>query len=176
MADPYMGEIKMFGFDFPPMYWAACNGQRIPIQQLPALYVLLGVTYGGDGVTNFQLPNLSARGFCGAGQGPGMTELYPVGEVFGAAAVTLTVPEIAAHNHTINAWEGGSGTKDPAPKPTSALSSSDVNVVYGPTPVNQVMAPQAVTPAGGGLPHENRQPGLPLMLCISLSGEYPTFP
>ena len=174
MADPYIGEIRIFGFQYAPLNWAVCNGATLAVQQNTALYSLIGATYGGDGVRTFQLPNLSSRGFCNVGQGAGLED-YQLGEAFGAASVTLTVDEIPPHNHVASAYSGGSGTRTTTPTSTSALSSSDLMSIFNAGPANLTLSPAAVTPAGGGQSHENRQPGIPLMFGISLRGVFPTF-
>lgn len=175
MADPFLGEIRIFGFSYAPYAWATCNGALVPLRQQSALYTLLGTTYGGDGSTTFQLPNLAARGVCNAGQAPGLNT-YALGQTFGDNAVTLTVAQIASHSHQANAYEGGSGTRTPNPATGSALSATDIITPFVSAVPDQTLSPVAITPAGGGQPHENRQPGLPLMFCICMSGNYPVFP
>lgn len=175
MADPYTGEIRIFGFPFAPVDWAFCNGATIPLVQQTALFALIGTTFGGNGSSTFQLPNLSARGFCGAGQGVGL-QPYQLGDEFGQSSVTLGVSEIAAHSHQLYAYEGGAGARTPGPTSTSALGTSDLTSIFAAAPVDQAFSPSAITPAGGGQPHENRQPGLPLNFCIATSGVYPDFP
>lgn len=175
MADPYTGEIRIFGFPFVPVGWAACNGATLPLQQQTTLFALIGTTFGGNGTSTFQLPNLSARGFCGSGQGAGLQQ-YDLGEPFGDTSVTLSVNEIAAHSHQMFAYEGGTGAHTPGPTPTSALSTSDLNAFYVAAAADQTFSPVAISQGGGGQPHENRQPGLPLLLCISMAGIFPDFP
>jgi microcystin-dependent protein len=175
MADPYTGEIRIFGFPYVPVDWAACNGATLPLQQQTALFALIGITYGGNGTSTFQLPNLSARGFCGIGQGPGLQQ-YDLGETFGQASVALSVNEMALHNHQMFAYEGGTGTHTPGPTPTSALSTSDLNSIFVAATADQTFSPSAISQTGDGQPHENRQPGLPLRFCIATSGVFPDFP
>lgn len=174
MADPYLGEIRIFGFNYAPYQWAECNGATLPLRQNTALFSLIGIAYGGNGSTTFQLPNLAGRGFCGQGQGPGLSN-YFVGETFGQAAVTLTVNEMAAHTHQLSAYEGGTGVKQAGPSASGALSASDVAAIYANGTPNQTMSPATVGFAGGNLAHENRQPGLPLMMAIALTGTFPQF-
>lgn len=176
MADPYIGEVRMFGFNYAPYQWAACNGALAAVQQNSALFSLLGTKFGGNGSTNFGLPNLAARSACGSGQGLGLSS-RALGEVFGSQNVSLTVNEIPPHNHQgLPIWEGGSGSRTAAPSSTAALSSADVAVVFV-KPDNAVtMSPMAIGVGGGSLPHENQQPSLPINFCISLTGVYPSFP
>lgn len=175
MADPYTGEIRMFGFPYVPADWAACNGATVPVRQQSTLFSLIGITFGGNGTSTFQLPNLSARGFCGSGQGPGL-QPYSLGNAFGEATIALNVSEMAAHNHQAFAYEGGTGAHTPGPTASSALSTSDLNAIYAAAPADQALSPVAITSSGGGQAHENRQPGLPLLLCIAMNGIYPDFP
>ena len=175
MADPYMGEIRIFGFPFVPVGWAACNGATIPLRQQTTLFALIGTTFGGNGSSTFQLPNLAARGFCGAGQGNGLQQ-HQLGDTFGETSVTLEVSQIAAHSHQVFAYEGGTATHTPGPTPTSALSTSDLTSIYTAATADQTFSPTAITQAGNGQAHENRQPGLPLLFCIATTGVFPDFP
>lgn len=176
MADPYIGEVRNFGFNYAPYRWAACNGTIIPIQQNTALFSLMGTSFGGNGTSNFALPNLAARAPGGQGNGAGLTP-RDLGEAYGQQAVTLLVTEIPAHNHGgIQVWEGGSGTRTAEPTASSALSNSDFTNVYGTPTVQVAMSPYAISITGNGLPHENRQPALFTNFCIALDGVYPSFP
>ena len=102
MGTPYVAEIRMFGGNFAPRGWAFCNGQILPLSQNTALFSLLGTTYGGNGTSNFALPNLQGRAAMGTGQGPGLSDRF-LGETAGSPSVTLGIPQIPAHNHTANA-------------------------------------------------------------------------
>lgn len=176
MADPYIGEIRNFGFNYAPYQWASCNGATMLIQQNSALYALIGTQFGGDGRTNFMLPNLAARAPGGQGQGPGLTP-RSTGEDFGAQQVSLVVDEIAPHNHGgIQVWEGGSGTRTPGPTPEAALSAADIAIVFANPSDTVIMSPMAIGVSGGAIPHENRQPALSTNFCIALSGVFPSFP
>lgn len=161
---PYMSEIKIFAFNFPPKGWALCNGQLLPINQNQALFSLLGTTYGGNGQTNFALPDLRGRVPMHVGQG--LTQ----GERSGSEAVTLTIGEMAAHTHFINA----STTTVNQPYPTGNLwAPGGSQPGYAATP-NVAMSPASVTNTGGSQPHENRAPYLTLCIGIALQGVFPS--
>jgi microcystin-dependent protein len=167
MADPFLGEIRIFGFNFAPYAWAACNGQTLPVSQNAALFALLG----GNGQTTFQLPNLSSRMLGGAGNGIGLTP-RDVGETFGESQVALITSEIPLHNHLI--LDYNTGTRTAAPTPNSALSTSDANTMYAVGTPTVGMLP--TSPTGSNLPHENRQPFLAMTACLALDGVFPAFP
>ena len=178
MSNPFVAEIRIFGFNFPPTGWAFCNGQILPISQNTALFSLLGTTYGGDGKSTFGLPNLQGRSAMFWGQGPGLS-LYDEGETGGSTSVTLLTSEIPSHNHSLNA------------NVSSATSAVPTNNVYmkghyddgqghtGAVDLYTTIAPttalnaQALTLTGGNQPHNNMQPYLTLNFCIALQGVYP---
>ena len=178
MTEPFIGEIQLFGFNFNPRNWAFCNGALMPIQQNTALFSLLGVQYGGNGTTNFQLPNFVGRSGCQQGQGPGLTP-RDMGETFGTASVTLTQNEMAAHNHNVNAYSqtaAGSGTGTPvADGGLSFLASTTSAKTFIASPENTQFAPNMIGPQGGGQPHANQQPYLGVNFCIALNGVFPSF-
>lgn len=169
MADPFVAEIRIFPFNFPPRGWAWCDGQLLPISQNTALFSLLGTTYGGDGKTTFALPNLQGASPIFWGQGPGLTDRF-IGEIGGSPSVTLLVSEMPAHTHQLR------GTLDDAdlaiPGPTRSLARATANVYLAANP-NSLMAFEALTPAGGSLPHNNLQPYLTLYFNIALQGIFP---
>jgi microcystin-dependent protein len=166
--DPFIGEIRVFGFGYVPVDWAACDGSTVLVAQYQALYALIGTKFGGTPNTNFMLPNLAGRSMCGAGNGLGLTP-RPVGQAFGSNQVTLGVSNLAPHTHPLPVYDGG--TRTPAPTPTSALSTSDGSAMYA---LANLTTPIAyTTPAGGGQPHENRQPWLAMNLSIALVGDFP---
>jgi microcystin-dependent protein len=176
MADPFVAEIRIFGFNFAPRGWAMCNGQLLPLSQNTALFSLLGTTYGGDGKSTFALPDLQGNGAMAPGQGNGLS-LRDLGEVGGSPQVTLLVSEIPFHTHTMTAWGSDPGTLlGPNAESTAILSRSNNGDVYNTTVVPALMAPQALTPYGGGLPHNNMQPYLTLNFCIALQGVFPARP
>jgi microcystin-dependent protein len=170
VADPFVAEIRIFPFNFAPKGWAFCNGQLLPISQNTALFSLLGTTYGGDGKSTFALPNLQGAVPIHPGQGPGLS-LYDLGQQGGAAAVTLLQSEIPAHSHTSRA-----DTIDVAdtnvPSPNASFAQSSGGTLYQAS-TNTQLSPQALAPAGGGLPHNNLQPYLTLSFCIALQGIFP---
>ncbi len=167
MTDPYLGEIRNFGFNFAPLGWALCQGQLLAISQNTALFSLLGTQYGGDGVTTFALPDLRGRVSMGFGHGPGLSDRVQ-GESGGAEAVTLTQAQIPAHNHPVAAASAAT-TKNPSgavPAFTAAGTS------YG-TTADLAMSPTMTGSTGGNQPHENVEPYLVTNWCIALEGIYP---
>lgn len=175
MADPFVAEIRIFPFTFAPTGWAFCDGQLVTISQNTALFSLLGTTYGGDGKSNFALPDLQGRVPIHTGQGPGLS-LYDLGEALGSDTVTLLQSEIPAHAHTLGAEDPGIGGADQsAPSPTSVLAQSTGGFAYRPDASSQPvqMNQKAVGALGGSQPHNNLQPYLALNFCIALQGIYP---
>jgi microcystin-dependent protein len=171
MADPFVAEIRIFPFNFAPKGWAWCDGQLLPISQNTALFSLLGTTYGGNGKSNFALPDLQGSAPMHPGQGPGLS-LHDLGETGGAETVTLLESEIPSHSHTFqgNAFPGNLQ----APGPDRALAQSAGGVAYkqsgGPV---AAMSEQAVSAAGGDQPHNNLQPYLTYYFNIALQGVFP---
>jgi microcystin-dependent protein len=172
MANPFLAEIRIFTGNFAPKGWALCDGQLMSISQNTALFSLLGTTYGGDGKSNFALPNLQGCAPMQAGQGPGLSDRI-LGEQGGEQTVTLLTTEMPAHSHTAqavdsgtlpgpgnNAWASG-GKGRPA---TYAASAGGTNVA---------MNPNGTTPAGGDQPHNNMPPFLGLLFIIALQGVFP---
>src|ERR671913_507013 len=155
MADPFVAEIRIFPFNFAPKGWAWCDGQLLPLSQNTALFSLLGTTYGGNGKSNFALPDLQGRAPMHPGQGPGLS-LHDLGETGGSETVTLLESEIPVHNHAMRGTTG-----DPAdvkiPNPNASWGISQQAQIYQDN--NDVfMAPEALAPAGGDQPHNNMQP------------------
>lgn len=169
--DPFVAEIRLFPFNFPPKGWAFCDGQLLPISQNTALFSLLGTTYGGDGKSTFALPDLQGQAAMFAGQGPGLS-YRDLGETGGTETVTLLPTEIPSHTHALRS------VLDPAELtlPTNAaLTRSDGGPFYR-APGGATLAPmsaEALPPAGGDQPHNNMQPYLTLNFCISLQGLFP---
>jgi microcystin-dependent protein len=173
MADPFVAEIRIFPFNFAPTGWATCDGQILPISQNTALFSLLGTTYGGDGKSTFALPNMEGNAPMHPGQGKGLS-LHDLGETGGAAFVTLLESEMPFHNHNINTHNLDAGGLQ-NPGATVLLAKSSQGNAYQ-TNVNanlQPMAPQALSPTGGSLPHNNMQPYLTLLFCIAMQGIFP---
>lgn len=173
MSSPFVAEIRIFGCNFPPLGWAFCDGQLLPISQNTALFSLLGTTYGGDGKSTFALPNLDGASPMFWGQAQTGT-LYDIGENGGESAVTLLESEVPPHNH---GWQAQARpATSNAPSPQSALArSTNLNVYKAAagagTPVE--LSPGAVAPAGGSQPHNNMMPYLTLNFTIALQGIYP---
>lgn len=170
MADPFVAEIRIFPFNFAPKGWAWCNGQLMPLSQNTALFSLLGTTYGGNGKSNFALPDLQGRAPMHPGQGPGLS-LHDLGETGGSETVTLLESEIPAHSHTLRAYRS-----DPADRfqPTGAVLARANNGNAYNTAANLVsMAPESLAPAGGDQPHNNLQPYLTCYFNIALQGVFP---
>lgn len=168
MSEPFVAEIRMFAGNFAPRGFAFCDGQILAIAQNTALFALLGTTYGGNGTTNFALPDLRDRFPMHEGSGPGLTP-RDLGEQGGVAAVSLTPAEIPAHTHDAAAVQGSAT----AQTPTNLYPAATTTPVYGPPSDLVPLAPASVAPAGAGLPHENRQPYLAVSFIIALQGIFP---
>jgi microcystin-dependent protein len=171
VADPFVAEIRIFPFNFAPRGWAWCDGQLLPLSQNTALFSLLGTTYGGDGKSNFALPDLQGRSPMQPGQGPGLS-LHDLGETGGSDTVTLLESEIPSHSHSIRAQNtplGGSAI--PTNNSLNRPASGNLYDATGIAPV--AMAPETIAPAGGDQPHNNLQPYLTFYFCIALQGVFP---
>jgi len=171
MADPFVAEIRIFPFNFAPKGWAWCDGQLLPLSQNTALFSLLGTTYGGNGKSNFALPNLQASAPMHPGQGPGLS-LHDLGETGGSETVSLLESEIPQHPHTVQAVGGDPGDLQ-APTPARAIARSAKGFAYAPGPADAPMAPEVLAPAGGDQPHNNMQPYLTFYFNIALQGVFP---
>lgn len=176
MTEPFIGEIQIFGFNFAPVDWSACNGATMPISQNTALFSLLGTTYGGNGQTTFCLPDLRGRAACSYGQGPGLAP-RDIGAQFGANAVTLTSDQMPAHSHGMNVFvQRDVSKRTSAPTPGSVLTPPGDTLVFAPGDSTvEELAPAVIQPTGGNQPHENRQPYLAVNFCIALRGVFPSF-
>lgn len=166
--DPFLGEIRLFGFDFVPRGWAPCQGQIMSIQQNTALFALLGTTYGGNGRNTFALPDLRGRVPVGQGQGNGLSHRTH-GDQGGQELVTLAEPNLPAHSHSVAASSSAS-TKDPAgavPGATAAEATYDARA-------DVHMSAAMIATTGQNLAHENMQPYLALNYCIALEGIFPS--
>ena len=176
MSQPYVGEIRAFGFTFAPYQWAFCNGQTLPIAQYTALYSILGTTYGGNGTTTFQLPNFQDIAPMHWGNGGGLTP-RTIGETLGTPTVTVTVPQMPSHNHVLSAAEGQNAAQDQGtPSSTAWLGGSLPGSAYLVTTsaLNAPFSPKAISTNGGSQPHQNLQPLLTVNFCISLYGVFPS--
>jgi len=169
MAEQFLSEIRIMSFNFAPKGWAFCNGQILPIQQNQALFSLLGVTYGGNGVQTFGLPNLQGRV-------PLYTDnnAFPLGAYAGIDSVTLISSDLPTHMHTILATQSPASTTEPTAQSLAVAADALGNVYASAAQPNTVMAPQAIGIAGGSQPHTNMQPYLSLNFCIAMSGIYPS--
>lgn len=170
--DPFVAEIRIFPFNFAPRGWAWCDGQLLPISQNTALFSLLGTTYGGDGKSNFALPDLQGSAPLHPGQGPGLS-LYDLGQMGGSETVSLLESEIPSHSHGLQCQS--------APADASTPQGYTIARVTGATPYipsgSQVtMAPEALAPAGGDQPHNNLMPYLTFYFCIAMQGVFPARP
>ena len=168
--DPFVAEIRIFPFNFPPKGWAFCDGQLLPLSQNTALFSLLGTTYGGDGKSNFALPNMQGNVPMHPGQGPGLS-LHDLGETGGSESVTLLESEIPSHSHQMRAATDPADLQDPSS--ARVLTRSAPGFAYIAGNPNTTLADQAIAPAGGDQPHNNMQPYLTLNFCIALQGVYP---
>jgi microcystin-dependent protein len=170
MADPFVAEIRIFPFNFAPKGWAWCNGQLMPLSQNTALFSLLGTTYGGDGKSTFALPDLEGRAPMHPDQGPGLS-LHDLGETGGSETVTLLQSEIPAHTHQLRCE-----TQDAADVGLVNANATFAQATGGQpyqNASNGQLAPQALNPTGGSLPHNNLMPYLTFYFNIALQGVFP---
>lgn len=167
MSEPYLAEIRIFGFNFAPRGWALCDGQILPINQYQSLYSLLGTTYGGDGRTSFALPDLRGRVPVHEGQGASLSN-RGLGEKSGEEAVYLVTQQLPSHSHTLQATSDSAVSRSPS---GNALASAEDDVYsrHG----DLVSQSASITNAGGGQGHENMQPYLVVNFCIALQGVFP---
>src|SRR5690242_513541 len=163
MSEPFLGEIKIISWNFPPKGWTFCNGQLLPINQNQALFSILGTTYGGDGRVNFGLPNLQGRMPVHVGNG------IVLGELGGETSHTLNISELPAHNHV----PVGSSTDASVPGPSGAVWANKATNPYS-TAGGVSMNPACITAVGGNQPHENMSPYLVLNFIIALQGIFPS--
>lgn len=172
MSEPFIGEIKMFAGNYAPRNYALCTGALLDVATHQALFSLIGTTYGGDGRSNFRLPDMRGRVPIHQGQGPGLTN-RSMGQSFGVENVTLTTSQIPNHTHTMQASSNDAVTNDPVGR---VLAKTSVNA-YDNTPENAVEnAPQAISEAGSGYSHGNVMPFLGVNFIIALLGTYPERP
>jgi microcystin-dependent protein len=168
MSTPFLGEIRLFSFVFPPKGWALCNGQLLQIAQNQALFAILGTVYGGNGSTTFALPDLRGRvpiHFNGQ---------FPLGNTGGEESHALTLPELPAHTHAVTASSNVPDQAGPVTGPNRNFWPNGGGAIpYADTP-DAAMGPQAILAAGGGQGHENRAPLLVVSFCIALAGIFPT--
>jgi microcystin-dependent protein len=178
MSEPFIGQIMLFGGNFAPQGWAFCDGSLLSIAQNTALFSLLGTTYGGNGTTTFALPDLRGRAAVGFGQGPGLSN-YDLGESTGSETVTLTVGQIAAHNHLVAANAAAATVPSPSGADLAQTVDSTRGAVvntYSTPPMTApvTLDPATVKPSGGSGSHSNIQPVLALNYIIALQGIFPS--
>ena len=169
MAQPYIGEIRMFGGNFAPAGWAFCNGQTLAISENDTLFTLIGTTYGGDGQSTFNLPDLQGRLPVHQGTNAGTT--FTLGEAGGVESVTLTVQQLPTHTHAFIGTTNQAGTTNP---PTNIVGQNPGNNIYIEDQAFVALAPQSLLPDGGSQPHDNFQPYLCISFIISLFGIFPS--
>ena len=184
MSDPFVAEIRLLPFNFPPKGWAFCQGQILPISQNTALFSLLGTTYGGNGQSTFALPNLMGLAAIHQGQGPGLTDRF-LGETGGSESVTLVDAEIPMHTHVVSPL-AAAATADTTPPPGPGTTVPAGPTLGDPATAYQAYSTQVAsavamkpTPSditGSSLPHNNMPPYLTLNPCIALQGIYPPRP
>lgn len=167
MAQPYVGEIRMFAGNFAPAGWMLCDGQLLPISENETLFQLIGTTYGGDGQSTFALPNLQSRVPLHQGNG------FVLSETGGVETVTLTVQQIPAHSHALLATNSTASSNDPTGNVGGKITTASV-FGYGTDNPKTTLAPSAVGSVGGSQPHENLQPYLTINFIISLFGIFPS--
>jgi microcystin-dependent protein len=171
MSEPFIAEVRIFAGNFAPRNWALCNGQLLPIAQNTALFSLVGTTYGGDGRTNFGLPDLQGRAPMHPGHGPGLSTRQ-LGETGGSGDVTLSQAQLPAHTHALQASDQPATGGQPAGNLPSVTREDTYSSSGTPVP----MRADALAPTGGGQSHNNLQPFLALYFIIALAGIYPSRP
>jgi microcystin-dependent protein len=163
MAEPFLAEIRLMSFNFPPKGWALCNGQFLPINQNQALFSLLGTTYGGNGQTTFALPDLRGKTPMHMGSG------HTLGETGGQEATTLNITQLPTHTHQAASVNASASTNSP----NGAYLAASTAVYHGPTSLIS-LSPATITTVGGSQAHTNMQPFLALNFCIALQGIFPS--
>ena len=171
-VEPFIGEMMMVGYSFCPRYFAEANGQILSIQQNTALFSLLGTTFGGNGQTTFALPDMRGRSPIGAGQGPGLSTNYILGQSGGQESFTLNVSQMPAHNHLVNATNATADKAGPGDK-LLASGASGLNL-YSEAAANRTMNSAMIGSAGNGQPVGHRGPFLTMRWCIALQGIFPS--
>lgn len=167
--DPFVAEIRIFPFNFAPKGWAWCDGQLLPLSQNTALFSLLGTTYGGNGSSNFALPDLQGKAPMHPGQGPGLS-LHDLGETGGSETVSLLESEIPSHSHTVMVGAFNSQSTSAA---ANVTGRGNPTPIYATTFTGVSMGASGLAPAGGNQPHNNMMPYLTFYFCIALQGVYP---
>lgn len=176
MAEPFIAEIRLFGFSFPPRGWSRCTGSLMAISQNTALFSLIGTQFGGNGQTTFGMPDLQGRGAIGAGNGPGLSSQI-VGQKGGTPTVTLLSTEMPQHNHTLNAGQLSAPNANQnvaTPTSTARLGRSSPNNLYiAPVAPSAQLISSSISTTSGNQPHENMQPYVAVNYCIAMQGVFP---
>ncbi|MGJ4996309.1 phage tail protein [Bradyrhizobium sp. HKCCYLS3077] len=179
MSDPFIGEIQAFPFTFAAdgfnNAWLPCFGQLVPIQRFSPLFALIGTYYGGNGTSNFQLPNLSGSITNGQGDGPGLQPRV-IGQTMGSSTVSLTTAELAGHTHVLQL--GNKAAEGGALGPGTGNAIAAIDPAFNgflPPPAQATLSPQAMTFTGQNIPHDNMQPTQALIWCIAYAGVFPSF-
>jgi microcystin-dependent protein len=180
MSEPFLGQITLFPYSFAPLHWADCQGQLLPINQYAALFSLLGTSFGGNGTTNFALPDLQGRVVVGMGTAVGGSD-YIIGEPGGTEQVSINQNMMGAHSHPLNATTSQGTTNAPAGTILATVAkgtprSADKGEIYNTGATDTTLVPASLTSSGGALPHNNVQPSLTLRYCIALNGVFPQRP
>jgi len=179
MAQQYLSELRVFGFGFPPKGWALCNGQLLAINQNQALFALIGTTYGGNGTTNFQLPNFQGRTMLGVGKSPISGAQYVWGEIGGVENVTLLPTQMPNHTHlvaaqTVAANSTVAATAKIAVVKNTVTTTDVINVYATGVAPNVALEPRTIGSAGNNTPHTNMPPFLVMNICIATTGLFPS--
>ena len=172
MSQPFLGEIRMFAGNFAPIGWALCNGQTMPISQNTALFSILGTTFGGNGTTTFNLPDLQGRVPVNQGTGAGLSS-YLLGQTGGTESTTLLIGNMPSHNHLVQCNTGGGNQAGPSGN-LPAVESTGTSLNYSNAGANATMNGAMNQNAGGGAAHTNIQPVLCLNFCIAMEGVFPS--
>jgi microcystin-dependent protein len=173
MAEPFVGQVIAVGFNFAPVGWLPCNGQLLAISQYDVLFALLGTTYGGDGQTNFAVPDLQGRTPLSFGTGPALSN-YVLGQKTGTESVTLLANQVGSHTHGLLASSQTGTIAKPTSNTTLSVSGQSLVSVYSPAAPSTTLSSKAIGLSTGGQPHENRQPFVTLNYIICYAGIFPS--